>query len=233
MLIVEPGVVLADIPENVVEAEIANESLVMRLIGPARVEYAVVSTLPPTGAGQGGVQNATTTVTATGPSTTTNTTTKAQTATVTESIPSAGVGETTTMEAGTSTGRRGGPSKLATITAAVIAAAALTVLLLLVKVYGGKHHSSEAGGSSEGGGGVEPILVTLDPTDILILRKLREAGGSMYQSELQKATGLPKTTVWRHVRKLAQLGYVRVEREGKYNRVILVKYPEEEGASSS
>ena len=126
------------------------------------------------------------------------------------------------------------------VTAGVIAliAAAIIALLLLRGRHSGQHSSSLgfSGGSSGGGGSaggaasasaLEPVIVKLDSTDRLILEKLREAGGSMYQSELQKATGLPKTTVWRHVRRLAELGYVRVEREGKYNRVVLVKMPEE------
>jgi len=35
--------------------------------------------------------------------------------------------------------------------------------------------------------------------------------------------GLPKATSWRHVNKLAKLGYIEILREGKSNKLILKK----------
>ena len=57
--------------------------------------------------------------------------------------------------------------------------------------------------------------------DEAILKVLREKGGKMLQSELVSELGVPKTTLWRHVKKLEALGYVEVERIGRVNVVKL------------
>lgn len=72
------------------------------------------------------------------------------------------------------------------------------------------------------GGGAE---YSLDETDEEILRALEEAGGEVAQSDLQRATGLPKTTLWRRLRRLEEAGFVEVKREGKVNRVRLRRRP--------
>jgi len=46
----------------------------------------------------------------------------------------------------------------------------------------------------------------LDDVDKLIIATLRQYGGSLYQSQLQQLTNLPKTTLWRHVMKLRDMG---------------------------
>lgn len=65
----------------------------------------------------------------------------------------------------------------------------------------------------------------LDETDHLILEALEEAGGEMYQSELMRRLGIPKTTLWRHIRRLEVLGYVEVLKEYRRNRIRLVRRP--------
>ncbi|MEM1619182.1 MAG: winged helix-turn-helix transcriptional regulator [Fervidicoccaceae archaeon] len=60
--------------------------------------------------------------------------------------------------------------------------------------------------------GVELVGEALTDVDHEILKALEERGGAALQSELYKALGLPKTTVWRHVRKLERLGYVELMR---------------------
>ncbi len=79
-----------------------------------------------------------------------------------------------------------------------------------------------SGGST---GGTEVAATELDETDKLILGTIDEHGGSMLQSELLRETGLPKTTLWRHVRKLERLGYIKIVREGRANRLILLRKP--------
>ncbi len=74
-------------------------------------------------------------------------------------------------------------------------------------------------------GGTEVAATELDDTDRLILGAIDEHGGSMLQSELLRETGLPKTTLWRHVRKLERLGYIKIVREGRANRLILLRKP--------
>jgi len=70
-----------------------------------------------------------------------------------------------------------------------------------------------------------PTLVEagLSKIDLEILRLLRESGGSMMQGDLQAVLRLPKTTLWRHVRKLEKLGYIEIIKEGPFNRLTLVR----------
>jgi len=67
------------------------------------------------------------------------------------------------------------------------------------------------------------ITSELDSTDKEILQKLNQLGGVSFQSQLQRKLGLPKATLWRHVNKLAKLGYLEIIREGKRNKLILKK----------
>ncbi len=63
----------------------------------------------------------------------------------------------------------------------------------------------------------------LDKTDKMILEEIKKAGGTIMQGELQKILGLPKATLWRRVKKLAQLGFLEITKEGNSNRLILKK----------
>ena len=73
--------------------------------------------------------------------------------------------------------------------------------------------------------GPEEAERPLTEADRLILKALEEAGGEALQSELQRMTGLPKTTLWRRLRRLEEAGYVELRREGKVNRVKLLRKP--------
>jgi len=64
----------------------------------------------------------------------------------------------------------------------------------------------------------------LSSVDRAILEKVKEAGGSILQGELQNELNIPKTTLWRHVKKLEKLGYVRIVKEGPFNRLVLVRH---------
>ncbi|BAA80712.1 putative transcriptional regulator, Lrp family [Aeropyrum pernix K1] len=79
-----------------------------------------------------------------------------------------------------------------------------------------------------GGNGVDAVVTSLDSTDKLILDTLKNAGGTSEQPALLKATGLPKSTLWRRLRKLEAMGYVRIIKKGKSNVVELVKHYEKE-----
>ncbi len=63
----------------------------------------------------------------------------------------------------------------------------------------------------------------LDRTDKMILEEIKKAGGTIMQGELQKILGLPKATLWRRVKKLAQLGFLEITKEGNSNRLTLKK----------
>lgn len=99
---------------------------------------------------------------------------------------------------------------ITTLLIATIAAVLAVIAYLLYK-------KKLIGGSSN----VETSF--LDSTDKNILRFLKESGGSMLQSELQRRLSLPKATLWRHVYKLAQLGFLEIVKEGRANKLVLKK----------
>jgi len=69
--------------------------------------------------------------------------------------------------------------------------------------------------------GAEEALAELSEEDVRILDALRRLGGGALQSELQKAVGMPLTTLWRRVKRLERLGYVVVEKKAGRNYVRL------------
>lgn len=69
--------------------------------------------------------------------------------------------------------------------------------------------------------GGEQALAELSEEDVAILESLRRAGGGAFQSDLQKAVGMPSTTLWRRVKRLEKLGYVIVEKRAGRNYVRL------------
>lgn len=120
-----------------------------------------------------------------------------------------------------STQRSSGGSTVPVAAAVAGAVAAVAVGLLL---RGRRGQASLGPGGGGGPGGAEAVELRprgLDDIDRLIIEKLREHGGSMLQSQLLRETGLPKTTLWRHVQKLERMGVIEVVREGRSNRLIL------------
>ncbi|MGC9020189.1 MAG: helix-turn-helix transcriptional regulator [Candidatus Methanodesulfokora sp.] len=83
--------------------------------------------------------------------------------------------------------------------------AIIALIAFLLYKKGGKRYESEE----------------LDPDEKAILDELMRRGGSMYQSELIKALGLPKTTVWRKINRLNEKGVIRVEKSEKGNIIHL------------
>jgi uncharacterized membrane protein len=63
----------------------------------------------------------------------------------------------------------------------------------------------------------------LSEEDREIVDLLRRAGGGMFQSDIGLYVKMPTTTLWRRVRRLQELGYVRVEKVGGRNYVRLLK----------
>lgn len=56
----------------------------------------------------------------------------------------------------------------------------------------------------------------IDAVDREILKVLREiGGGEASASRIQELTGLPKTTLWRRLRKLERLGYIEIYKVGR------------------
>lgn len=67
------------------------------------------------------------------------------------------------------------------------------------------------------------ITEILNDIDIAIIKALEARGGTALQTELQNDVTIPRTTLWRHVKKLEKLGIVKVEKVGLQNKIILIK----------
>jgi len=65
----------------------------------------------------------------------------------------------------------------------------------------------------------------LERSEELILKKLEEMGGMAYQADLIRALGMPRTTAWRKIRRLAQAGILEI-REGEKGRLVILKRDE-------
>jgi uncharacterized membrane protein len=63
----------------------------------------------------------------------------------------------------------------------------------------------------------------LDSTDREIIEYLKRRGGQALQSEIMNELKIPKTTLWRHVKRLEREGIVTVEQVGRVNIVKLRK----------
>ncbi len=98
------------------------------------------------------------------------------------------------------------PAELLLLAAAVVLAVLAAAILLAVR----KRRARS----------LEPV--ELGEEDLAILEALRRAGGAMFQGELQKAVGMPPTSLWRRVKKLEELGYVKVEKRAGRNYVRLL-----------
>jgi len=94
----------------------------------------------------------------------------------------------------------------ALVAAAVAAAGAGAAVYLLRRGRGG-------------GGGCGD----LNETDLAILAELERRGGSLERAALQAALNLPKTTLHRHLHKLARYGFVRLVQAGGGQRVELLR----------
>ncbi|RLF90713.1 transcriptional regulator, partial [Thermococci archaeon] len=61
----------------------------------------------------------------------------------------------------------------------------------------------------------------LNDDEIRAIKYLLDVGGRSSQADLRKALDLPKTTVWRMVRRLEQMGLIKVYKVGRENWVEL------------
>ncbi|MQL56236.1 helix-turn-helix transcriptional regulator [Acidianus ambivalens] len=73
----------------------------------------------------------------------------------------------------------------------------------------------------------EEIQIGLDERDKVVLDAIKKSGGTSTLSELVKQTNLPKTTVYRRLKRLVAMGYVEEVREkGKVRYVLKKDYVE-------
>jgi len=61
----------------------------------------------------------------------------------------------------------------------------------------------------------------LSPIDTQILDLVRSRGGKVFESELRDLLGMPKTSAWRHVKKLEKIGLLRTRKVGSQNEIML------------
>lgn len=74
---------------------------------------------------------------------------------------------------------------------------------------------------------VDPTTSELSDIDKAILRLLVERQGAVYQSEITRELGLPKSTVHKALRRLSEAGYVEIQRRGRFNLVVLKRVTSE------
>lgn len=103
----------------------------------------------------------------------------------------------------------------------MLAAAILIVqlLALILAAYAGREKIKKLMNNRE-----EEVAVEtgdMSEVDRTILKFLEARQGVVYQSEIIKELGLPKSTVHKALRRLAEAGYVEIEKRGKFNVVIL------------
>ncbi len=191
-------VILLTIPEKIENLEYVDGDLLIKFYGPEKIEYAVKKPLTEV------QENITTTTLSTS-------TEKAETITYetfTSSIESTRTAVSKETSSSWATSMSQGRAEVAVnyydlIAAVIIIVPAVALSAILLSRRRPKVDRS------------------LSNVDRMILEKIREAGGSILQGDLQNKLGIPKTTLWRHARKLEKLGYVRIVKEGPFNRLIL------------
>ncbi len=67
------------------------------------------------------------------------------------------------------------------------------------------------------------VVDNLSDLERKIINILVERGGEIYQSELYRLLKIPRTTLWRYIRRLEDRGIVRIKKVNRLNKIVLVK----------
>jgi uncharacterized membrane protein len=208
---IPPQVILLTVPRNITGMEYVEGDLVIEFYGPERIEYAVRTFQPTTTATKTGAATITkesiTTITSLGASTAASTTTMG--------TGIIGGPTTATMAQATGTYTITGPPGISQVMIIVGLAALMAIAVAAAVAY-----------SRSRSRGLPHEDHSLTGLDRMILEAIGNAGGSILQGELQTSLNLPKTTLWRRVRRLEKLGYIQIVKEGAFNRLILLKKPD-------
>ncbi|AAL62914.1 helix-turn-helix transcriptional regulator [Pyrobaculum aerophilum] len=99
----------------------------------------------------------------------------------------------------------------------------LQVSALALAAYAGRARLKRLLNEAQNGNSpaVEEVGDDLPEVDKSILKLLAERQGVVYQSEITKELGLPKSTVHKALRRLSEGGYVEIQKRGRFNVVIL------------
>ncbi|MEM1597183.1 MAG: helix-turn-helix domain-containing protein [Pyrobaculum sp.] len=99
----------------------------------------------------------------------------------------------------------------------------IQVAVVLFAAYTGRRRLKKLINNAQNNTEVEPVEEDLPDVDKAILKLLAERQGVVYQSEIIKELGLPKSTVHKALRRLSEGGYVEIQKRGRLNVVILKK----------
>ena len=194
-LILAPEIVLLSIPNKVENFTYLDDKLVIFFEGPDEIDYSIKEKAAETTAIQ--------------PFTVTSATSRSFTAKPPEVTTATSIQPTKTSEA------RGAGEKTSERDYGLIAfiAGVLGAIAIFAAIF--------YRGRKSGAGRVE--VSGLTDVDLSIIEVMKSEGGSVLQGRLQARLGLPKTTLWRHVKKLEKMGYIKIIKEGSFNRLILLK----------
>jgi uncharacterized membrane protein len=64
---------------------------------------------------------------------------------------------------------------------------------------------------------------SLRPDDVEVLRFIKDRGGKVSEVEIRQRFSIPRTSSWRQVRRLEQMQYVKVTKQGQQNLVELLR----------
>ncbi|ACB40855.1 helix-turn-helix transcriptional regulator [Pyrobaculum neutrophilum] len=106
------------------------------------------------------------------------------------------------------------------------------IAALLIAIYAGRSKLRRLiNGAQNAAPPAEPLADDLPDIDRAILRLLEERQGVVYQSEIVKELGLPKSTVHKALRRLSEAGYVEIQKRGRLNLVVLKRATSEASAT--
>ena len=228
-----PFIIPFNLPINIIRYSVVNGSLIIVLQpGNYTIQYAYVPRSLLTTTTTSTVSTTSTSTTTASTSSTFTSSATATVSTVTATVSSSSVTSTSTITSQTAVTSSLSTSTATTITtssspqyisqsSATVAKSSVTPLYVVVAVilivvvsavvFMSRRRALEA---------LEQH--NLDEVDRLIISTLRQYGGSLYQSQLQQLTNIPKTTLWRHVMKLRDMGIVRVDKVNGLNKVTLI-----------
>ncbi|MCD6591443.1 MAG: winged helix-turn-helix transcriptional regulator [Thaumarchaeota archaeon] len=212
-LLLAPQIILLTIPEEIENLTYLDDSLQIEFYAPEEIEYVVRRGVETQTQVQATTRPETTIpmIVATEETTTTSVEEATRTETGTTATTTTTISPSTKTKAITEIEQKTTPLNYGLI--AFIAGSALAIAIIGFIIYRTKRAPKTIGEQE----------YRLSELDYTILALIRDNGGDMLQGKLQSELGIPKTTLWRHVKKLEKLGYLRIVKEGAFNRLILIR----------
>lgn len=73
-------------------------------------------------------------------------------------------------------------------------------------------------------GSIDVIMKILKPEELRVINVIKDAGGTIRQSDIARQTNFSRLKVHRLIARLAERGIIRVERAGKTNNIYLAEW---------